>query len=176
MSCLALSPFIESRRLRLRGPCRSDAARLAQLANDYDVVKMTGSMPYPYGEEHAHAYLDRVESLDPQSHAHYVIDFDGAPIGTLGFDRGPHGRCEIGYWIGRPYWGQGLATEAALAALDWAREDWGRRLVVACHYADNPASGAVLIKAGFLYTGDVEPKFSTARGCEAPVRWMVWLA
>ena len=42
--------------------------------------------------------------------------------------------------------------------------------------ADNPASGAVLIKAGFLYTGDVMPRFSAARGEEAPTRMMVWLA
>ena len=82
----------------------------------------------------------------------------------------------MGYWIGRPYWGQGYATEAATAALAWAGAGWGKRLVVSGHFADNPASGRVLEKAGFLYTGVVEPRHSKARGEAAATRMMVWLA
>ena len=58
----------------------------------------------------------------------------------------------------------------------WARQDWRKKLVVAGHFADNPASGQVLVKAGFLYTGVVEHKPSTARGESVPTRMMVWLA
>jgi hypothetical protein len=47
---------------------------------------------------------------------------------------------------------------------------------MAGHFADNPASGQVLIKTGFLYTGDVTPRFSLGRGVDAPTRMMVWLA
>jgi len=60
--------------------------------------------------------------------------------------------------------------------LDWARRDWRRKLVVAGHFADNPASGAVLCKAGFLYTGDVEHPWSQARQGPVRTRMMVWLA
>jgi RimJ/RimL family protein N-acetyltransferase len=176
MSCLAISPHVESPRLRLRGVCRTDLARLAELANDYDVAKMTGSMPYPYGLADAEAFLEKTHSADPLTNAQFVIDQGGEAIGSLGFFPGDFGRTEVGYWLGRPSWGQGLATEALNAALDWARTDWRRKLVVAGHFADNPASGQVLVKAGFLYTGDVTPKFSTARGGEAPTRMMVWLA
>jgi RimJ/RimL family protein N-acetyltransferase len=63
-----------------------------------------------------------------------------------------------------------------LAAMDWARIDWGRRCIVACHFVDNPASGVVLGRAGFLYTGRVEPRPCRARGEAVPSRWMVWLA
>jgi RimJ/RimL family protein N-acetyltransferase len=63
-----------------------------------------------------------------------------------------------------------------MAVLSWAREVWGRRAVVSGHFADNPASGRVLEKAGFLYTGEVQPRHSTARGEVAPTRMMVWLA
>ena len=83
----------------------------------------------------------------------------------------------MGYWIGRPYWGQGYATEAAAGAVGWAGADAGASgWVVAGHFADNPASGRVLEKAGFLYTGVVAPQFSKARGAVAPTRMMVWLA
>ena len=82
----------------------------------------------------------------------------------------------MGYWLGRPYWGQGLATEAASAALVWAGEGWRRRYLMAGHFADNPASGQVLCKTGFLYTGEVVPRHSLARGEAAPTRMMVWLA
>ena len=56
------------------------------------------------------------------------------------------------------------AARAAQAALVWASKSWGRRCVVSSHFADNPASGAVLIKSGFLYTGEVDHAFSVARG------------
>jgi len=57
------------------------------------------------------------------------------------------------------------------------KRDWRRNVVVAGHFADNPASGQVLCKAGFLYTGDVERRASRSRGgAEVPTRMMVWLA
>ena len=58
----------------------------------------------------------------------------------------------------------------------WAHEGWGKRAVLSSHFADNPASARVLEKAGFLYTGDVEQRFSVGRGQEAAARIMVWVA
>ena len=95
----------------------------------------------------------------------------------------PYGLADAEAWIGkcrhlgRPFWNRGYATEAARAALKWAKRDWGRKVVVAGHFADNPASGQVLVKSGFLYTGDVEMRACTARGgALTPTRLMVWLA
>lgn len=176
MSCLALSPHVETPRLRLRGLRKADLPRLAELANDYDVAKMTGAMPFPYRLSDAEAFLARTRRLDPSCEAQFVVDQDGEPIGTLGFYKGHVGRCEVGYWLGRPYWGQGLATEALQTALVWARQDWCRKVVVAGHNVDNPASGQVLIKAGFLYTGETIMAPSRSRGCDVAVRMMVWLA
>ena len=92
---------------------------------------------------------------------------DEGVVGGLGFFTPPDGRLEVGYWIGRDWWGRGLATEALSGALAWAGRDWRRRYVVAAHFADNPASGQVLVKAGFLYTGEVKPLPSRARGAPA---------
>ena len=118
-----------------------------------------------------------MQRLDAAREAVFAIEHrDHGLVGVLGF----HGQSplgpEIGYWLGRPFWGQGLATEAATAALTWAREQWRRRVVVSGHFADNPASGRVLEKAGFLYTGEVQPRHSRARGRPAATRMMVWLA
>jgi RimJ/RimL family protein N-acetyltransferase len=170
-------PTITTPRLTLRAPGNGDADRIAALANDIDIARMTTSMPHPYSRADAEAFLARAQSVDPTREVTFAID-DGRDglIGVVGLF--PHDQLgpEIGYWIGRDYWGQGYATEAASAALLWAGADWGRRVVMSGHFADNPASGRVLEKAGFLYTGEIQSRRSTARGVAAPTRMMVWLA
>lgn len=172
----AASPVVETPRLRLRPPCAADARRLAELANDFDIARMTGSMPHPYGLDDAHAFLERVGTDDPASHAEFAIELDGDLIGMLGFHPMESACCELGYWLGRAYWGRGYATEAVDGALAWASRDWRRRYVMARHFSDNPASGEVLCKAGFLYTGEVTLTHSRARGQAAASRTLVWLA
>jgi RimJ/RimL family protein N-acetyltransferase len=168
---------IATERLVLRAPRLDDAARLAELANDFDVARMTTEIPHPYSLGDADDFLRRMETRDRARQAVFAIEHpkDGF-VGVLGFHPKEPAAPEVGYWIGRPYWGQGYATEAARAALDWAGAGWGRRLVVSGHFADNPASGRVLEKAGFLYTGVVQPRHSKARGEDAATRMMVWLA
>jgi len=170
-------PSLTTPRLTLRAPTDGDADRILALANDIDIARMTTSMPHPYSRADAEAFLARARSVDLNQEVAFAID-DGRDglIGVMGlFPHGPLGP-EIGYWIGRDYWGRGYATEAASATLVWAGKDWGRRVVMSGHFADNPASGRVLEKAGFLYTGEVQSRRSTARGAMAPTRMMVWLA
>jgi RimJ/RimL family protein N-acetyltransferase len=164
---------LQTERLRLRAPARSDAERLAKLANDAAVARMSSRIPHPYSLTDAEDFLTHLEKGDER-----VFAIEHGPDGLVGMiglhDTGRIGP-EVGYWLGQPYWGKGLATEAAQAVLGWAAEN-GRRCVVSSHFADNPASGAVLIKAGFLYTGEVTQTFSKARGTEVVTRQMVWLA
>jgi RimJ/RimL family protein N-acetyltransferase len=169
-------PSLNTARLALRPPRREDAPRMAELANDFDIARMTGRIPHPFAVEDAEAFIARVERRDAGREAVFAIEHqDDGLLGVLGLHPSPAGP-EIGYWLGRPFWGRGYATEAVGGALAWARADWGRRFVVAGHFADNPTSGQVLIKAGFLYTGDVAARFSLARGEAAATRMMVWLA
>jgi RimJ/RimL family protein N-acetyltransferase len=178
MCTIEVSPVVSTERLVLRGAVRTDAKRLAELANDFNVAARTVSIPHPYELADAERYLDRAMACDWERHAEFVIEHHNfGVVGSIGFTHKRGERAEIGYFLGRPYWNRGYATEAVRAALRWVKRDWRRNVVVAGHFTDNPASGQVLCKAGFLYTGDVELRPSVARGRDdVPTRMMVWLA
>ena len=177
MCVIKRSPVIETRRLKLRAPERRDVAVMARLANDFDVVRMTARMPWPYTAQDAEAFVGRCEQRDWDEDATFAIELeDEGFAGVLGFFANADEELEVGYWLGRPFWGRGIATEALKGALAWASRDWGKRCVTAGHFEDNPASGTVLTKADFLYTGVVREMPSVARGEVARSRMMVWLA
>jgi len=177
MCVIETSPVVETRRLRLRAPGPQDIDRIAAMANDLDIARMTKRMPHPFGVRDAEAFVLGVAAQDPARAATFIIEHeDAGPVGVIGLfedaDRAP----EAGYWIGREFWGRGLATEALEGALVWASRRWNRRALVAGHFVDNPASGRVLEKAGFLYTGETRRAFSRSRDDEIDTRMMIWLA
>ena len=178
MCAIEITPAISTERLLLRGPVVNDAGRLAQLANDINVAGMLATMPHPYEPAHAEAWMSKVVMSNWDSEAHFAIEHHAfGLLGAIGITRKPGERPVLGYWLGRPFWNRGYATEAVRGILKWVKRDWRARVVTAGHFADNPASGAVLCKAGFLYTGDIALKPSLARGgAMVPTRMMVWLA
>lgn len=170
------APLLRSARLRLRAPAPADASRIAELASDPDIARMTTRMPFPYALEDAEAFIERTQHQDLRRDVTFVIESEAdGPLGMLGFYTETSVGPELGYWLGRRCWGQGYATEAAQAALDWAQHGWGKRAVIAGHFTDNGASGRVLEKLGFMPTGVVERRWSLARGAEAPTRMLVRL-
>lgn len=177
MCAIEIEPVIATARLRLRQLRKADAGRIADLANDFDVARMTSRLPHPYTLTDAETWLDQWGAPDPGRQATFAIEHpDDGLMGVVGLFPNEEGRCELGYWLGRPFWGQGYATEAASAAVVWASDEWRKRAIFAGHFSDNPASGQVLCKSGFLYTGEVKLTPSVARGEAAPSRTMVWLA
>jgi len=184
--CAVFTPArIESDRLILRSPRPDDAVHIAERINDFDIARMTTRVPYPYALSDAEDFLEGYAATSPVLDRVFLVEHRAfGPMGVLGFHEQPtnwsKSGCalspELGYWLARAFWGRGFATEAVLAALDWARDVWKLRAVAAGHFADNPASARVLEKAGFLYTGEVQERFSRARGEIAPTRMMVWLA
>jgi RimJ/RimL family protein N-acetyltransferase len=177
MCAIETTPRIETERLVLRRPGLQDATRIADLINDYDVARMLTRVPHPYAVEDAEAFLGTPEARQ----ASFVVEHPSfGPIGMIGFNDGKNALSplpipELGYWLGRTFWGQGFATEAAKGVLDWAKRR-GVRAAASGHYADNPASARVLEKAGFLYTGEVQPRDCPSRGETVDTRMMVWLA
>jgi RimJ/RimL family protein N-acetyltransferase len=177
MCNLRVEPRIETERLILTPASAAYVDQVIPLINDFDIARMTSRIPHPYGEAEAVAFRETLGRMDGARDSLFQIETrDGELIGAVGADQSDGPFPEIGYWIARAHWGRGYATEAAAAMRDWARRVFGCRAVVAGHFADNAASGRVLIKCGFLYTGEVRRRFSLARGEDAATRMMVWLA
>lgn len=155
--------FARTPRLILRPGWVEDAAALAQAIGDPAVLRNLSRAPSPYALDDAQAFL----SLPQHPRLPRLLAFtrtQGAPrlVGGCGVHLDDRGTPELGYWIARPYWGLGFATEAARAVLSMARAN-GVRDIRACHHADNPASGNVLRKLGFRYTGQMEQRYSLGR-------------
>lgn len=177
MSLIEPDAFLETRRLTLRAPMDQDIPRIAELASDPDIARMTLRMPSPYAASDAEAFVRAAAGQDPRDANTFLIEHDDlGPVGVIGLHYDEDPAPEVGYWIGKPYWGRGFATEALEGAVVWARRVWGKRALVSGHFADNPASGRVLEKAGFLYTGELRHQVSRARRSMVNTRRMVWLA
>ncbi|SMQ60038.1 Protein N-acetyltransferase, RimJ/RimL family [Altererythrobacter xiamenensis] len=157
--------FHRSERLLLRPPWPEDWSQVLGGIADEGVVRNLARAPWPYSAEDARQFVKL--PVDPM-YPRFLITRarDAALIGCIGIDL-TEGEVELGYWIARPYWGQGYATEAGRAVLDVARM-LGHERIVASHFLDNPASGRVLAKLGFEATGRVVKRHSCGRGEEAP--------
>jgi len=160
-------PQLESARLLLRQPQPGDAPALVEGLADYDVAKFLATAPHPYSLDDAKAFLSKVETLRASGEAYefaLLRKDDGKLIGLCGVHV-KNGRYEIGYWIAKPFWGQGYATEAVRKLLAFAFHDLKATEIWAGWYHDNLASGQVLRKLGFEAFG-VEKRYSVARGEE----------
>jgi ribosomal-protein-alanine N-acetyltransferase len=137
-------------RLLLRPVTPADASRIAILGGDWDVARMTGRIPYPYSEN---AALHWVSGL-AEGEVVFGIDAGGELIGICGYSPADGNAAELGYWIGRPYWGQGYATEAASTLMRYGFTKAGVRRFTCSHFLDNQASARVAAKLGFRAMGE----------------------
>lgn len=160
-----MGPRIETDRCVLRLPELDDAPAIARWCGAFEVAKNTGSIPHPYPVLAVEMWvLVNRAGWKPQGNQSLVVEHEGAVIGGGGvFRRTPDAEWEIGYWIGKPWWGQGFATEIGHALVGLGTGTLGAGRLVAGHYDDNPASGRVLEKLGFAYTGEASDLFSMAR-------------
>ena len=164
--------FIRTHRLLLRPPWPEDASAIAAALAEREVAEGLSRVPYPYGLADAEGFIARFETAEPQPT--FVIlsrEGDDAPLaGCIGLfrDEGADD-WELGYWMGKGWWGRGYATEAGRAVLELAFLGLQLPRVVAGHFADNPASGRVLEKLGFAPAGE-GMRHSLARNCDVPCR------
>jgi RimJ/RimL family protein N-acetyltransferase len=157
--------FARTERLLLRPSWPEDASALYQAIADESIVRNLARAPWPYTQCDA-AQFAAVEHDYMHPNFMLMLRTEGAPqlIGSCGLaDR--DGEAELGYWIARPFWGQGYAAEAAKAVVGIAKA-LGHRKLVSGHFTDNPASGRVLRKVGFRPLGRCEQRYSAGRGRE----------
>jgi RimJ/RimL family protein N-acetyltransferase len=157
---------LETERLVLRRPTLADVKAIARLANDRRIAQNTSRIPHPYAVSDAEIFIQFV-AQQPRD-TNFVILRDGDLVGNIGIDIGKVDAPEIGYWLGVPYWGQGYATEAARAVIDYAFEEFGPPELRAGARVVNPASRRVLEKCGFQWTG-VELRKVLSLGSSVPV-------
>ena len=164
--------FARTPRLLLRPGFPEDAPALADTIADEAVARNLAVVPWPYKLRDAEAFL--ASPRDPVLPSLLIFERTQAEprlVGSCGLGRRASGAVEMGYWIGRPYWGRGLATEACGALIEIART-LGLASLEGSHFVDNPASARVLEKLGFEPLGVIAPRMSCARGEEVPARLM----
>lgn len=156
-------PTLTTERLTLDAVRTTDAARIAELAGDRDIARNTESIPHPYPEEAAERWIEEMrEDVEAGEAAVFGIHLgdDGGLIGVVGLHpEHEHERAMLGYWIGRPYWGRGYATEAAREAVRWGFEALEIGRIYARVFDRNHASRRVLEKLGMQREGRLRRHF-----------------
>ena len=133
-----------------------DETTLVRYANDRGVSgNLRDRFPFPYTAADADAWIAHVAAEAPPPR-NLAIVVDGHAVGGIGVELGQdvyHRSAEIGYWLGEPFWGRGIATEALRAVTEYAFATFDIIRLEAGVFGWNPASARVLEKAGYTLEG-----------------------
>ena len=143
--------ILKGERCTLRPWRTSDAAAVVRHANNVNVARhLRDRFPHPYETAHGAAFLKTVAQRPIETL--WAIALDGSAIGGIGLELGhdvERVSAEIGYWLGRPFWGRGLATAALRAVTDFAFAEFELTRIFALPFESNAGSIRVLEKAGY---------------------------
>lgn len=167
---------MENDRILLRLWCESDAEALFKWASDPDVGGRAGWPPHKSVEES----LEIIKTVFHNDTTWaIVLKESGEAIGAIGY--GPSCDCNLparegepitGYWVGKPYWNQGICTEALQLMLKHIAKTTKIPSLISGHFIDNPASGRVMEKCGFFATGETCIDPMQYQGEDRPIRVM----
>ncbi|MGC1480016.1 MAG: GNAT family N-acetyltransferase [Chthoniobacterales bacterium] len=149
-------PTLTTRRIQLTPFAQDDARLVQRYAGDPEIARTTLNVPHPYpsgaAEEWIASHLPQY--LDQRNVVFAIRSVTGEFYGAIGLDLDLENRVgELGYWIGRPFWGRGICTEAAQEVIDYAFESFPLNKVMARHLSGNVASGRAMEKAGMTREG-----------------------
>ena len=148
---------LDTARFLLRPFTLADADDVTRIVSDREVAATTLNIPHPYEPGMAAAWIaTHADGLHRQSPVVFAVTRrDGDElVGAIGLSLEPeHHRAELGYWVARAAWGQGVCTEAAGAVLQYGFGVLGLERIFAHHFAGNPASGRVMQKLGMRHEG-----------------------
>lgn len=143
----------------------SDKDALVNYLNDRDIYERTLRIPFPYTEADADEWLALAAKITRQQGQPIqwaIRSPDDALIGGCGFEGiqvGKSHRAEVGYWLAKPYWGQGIMTAVVQRVCQHAFEEFGLAKITAHVFSHNPASARVLEKCGFQEEGLLRKHF-----------------
>jgi RimJ/RimL family protein N-acetyltransferase len=133
----------------------SDVDSLARYADNRKIwINLRDAFPHPYTKRHGREFIKAALRRSPESF--FAIDVNGDAVGGIGFVLHPDVErvsAEIGYWLGEPFWGRGITTEALAALTKYAIDAHGLTRIFAVPFAWNAASCRVLEKAGYVLEG-----------------------
>ena len=146
-------PVLQTERLILRAFTLEDSEEVVPLIGAREVAATTLRIPHPYSAEDFSHFITHMQHESEPVFA-ITLRQDRKVVGAMGLriDQA-HQRAELGYWIGTPFWGRGIATEAAKEILRYGFEELRLHRMFAEHFAHNPASGRVLAKIGLKHEG-----------------------
>lgn len=152
----------------------SDAEALYKYASDPDVGTRAGWPPHKSVEES----LEIIRTVfNNDTTWAIVLKETGEAIGAMGYMPScklnlPARKDEplIGYWVGKPYWNKGICTEALQLMIEYIRKNTTYTSLISSHFADNPASGRVMEKCGFMPTGETAIDTNLHTGENHPMR------
>jgi [ribosomal protein S5]-alanine N-acetyltransferase len=150
-------PTLTTDALLLRTLRAEDADAVTELAGAHAVADTTATVPHPYSRAMAEQFIAwRSAPRDGDASAVWAIErrADARFVGVISLEHDAElAAAEIGYWVGVPYWGQGIATEACHAVVDHGLGRLALARLHASHLVRNPASHRVLEKAGLRTEG-----------------------
>ena len=133
----------------------SDLDALVRYANNRQIwLNLRDRFPYPYTRGNGRTYLKQMRETRPETS--FAIAVDEEAVGGIGFvpqQDVERVSAEIGYWLGEPFWGRGITTEALTAVTRYAIEQHQLTRIFALPFAHNTASCRVLEKAGYHLEG-----------------------
>lgn len=148
---------IETNRLLLRLFEETDALEVARLCNNYNIYKDTLYLPYPYSIDDALSWIkNHLDNFNNNKYFEFAITdkATGKLYGAIALSNHQKFKNgELAYWVGEEYWGNGYATEAAKAILEFAFDEKQYHKVFARYFHSNPASGKVIEKIGMKKEG-----------------------
>jgi RimJ/RimL family protein N-acetyltransferase len=165
---------LRTARLLLRPLRPSDATPLFALFNNWNVIRFLSSPPWPYTPNDAEWFVSNAVARSPELDEDVLaITRDGTFIGVIGVRLRPANTLQrgagpnIGYWIGEPFWGQGIMTEAVRAFVRHIFTSPAVDAIYSGAFTENTASLRVQDKAGFVRDGDTT-LFSKPRDGDFP--------
>jgi len=165
---------LRTRRLVLRAFTPEDAPRVLEIQSDFEVTRMLAIPAYPPSLDDVTAWLkEHAVEWRAGTAYRFALVAGGRVIGCADVDGIRDGSGELGYWLDRGHWGQGLASEAAGAVHGFATGTLGLRRLRAGHATDNPASGRILVRLGFRWIED-RTRWYRSRGAEVARRHYVF--
>lgn len=165
---------LSTERLTLRPFAAEDAAELHRLINDWEVCRTLAAVPFPYSRDLADEWIASSHASLAEGRAYHLVitGQEGdkeVVVGGVGLRLDKEARtASLGYWVGRRFWGHGVASEAAGKLARWAMANLNLDRLEATVATDNPGSIAVLRRIGFRHVGEGMQGF-LARGGEQKV-------